>query len=131
MVARPGTIIGDGCVISPASVVADPIPAYHVAVGNPAMPIRKVSCDAPDAPSLNYEQDDKFVVREPGCTRDARTPTPVNDGSSKDQVLEAERQLRDVLEETSVVSSRHILVDVAMLVLAMLLFWVIVHGALY
>lgn len=39
----PGTIIGDGCVISAASVVRGEIPAYTLVAGNPARPVRSLN----------------------------------------------------------------------------------------
>lgn len=38
----PGVHIGDGCVIGSGAVVVRDIPARHLAVGNPARPIRKI-----------------------------------------------------------------------------------------
>jgi acetyltransferase-like isoleucine patch superfamily enzyme len=36
----PGTRVGDGCVVGAGSVVADDLPAYTVAVGNPARVVK-------------------------------------------------------------------------------------------
>ncbi|KAK5126388.1 hypothetical protein LTR85_010624 [Meristemomyces frigidus] len=64
-VILPGITIGDGCVIGASSVVTKSIPAYHVAVGNPARPIRKVALDVPDAPGLHYERRGNRMVVVP------------------------------------------------------------------
>ncbi|CAH0055930.1 unnamed protein product [Clonostachys solani] len=38
----PGVTIGDGCTVGANSLVTKDIPAYHVAVGSPARPVRKL-----------------------------------------------------------------------------------------
>jgi len=64
LLRRAGVTIGDGCVVGAGSVVTKSMPAYHVVVGNPARPCRKVAPDVPDAPGLVYEVkgDRVFVV---------------------------------------------------------------------
>lgn len=63
LLRRAGVTIGDGCVIGAGSVVTKSMPAYHVVVGNPARPCRKVASDVPDAPGLVYEvKGDRVVV---------------------------------------------------------------------
>ncbi|KAJ9624187.1 hypothetical protein H2203_005638 [Taxawa tesnikishii (nom. ined.)] len=52
----PGVTIGDGAVIGAAAVVTRDIPAYHLAIGNPAKVVKKVVVDAPDAEGLKYEE---------------------------------------------------------------------------
>ncbi|KAK4549047.1 hypothetical protein LTR36_007503 [Oleoguttula mirabilis] len=66
-VILPGVTIGNGCVIGASSVVTKSIPAYHVAVGNPALPVRKVALDVPDAPSLRYERRGNRMIVIPGA----------------------------------------------------------------
>lgn len=72
---RAGVNIGDGCVIGAGSVITKSMPAYHVLIGNPARPIRKVAPDVPDAPGLLYEvEGDRVLV--------------VGNRSSEDQLCE-------------------------------------------
>jgi hypothetical protein len=74
---RPGVTIGDGCVIGAGSVVTKDIPAFHIASGSPARPVRKVAPDVPDAPGLKYEQrDDKiYVVHPKGASQNPEEDT--------------------------------------------------------
>ncbi|KAK1064097.1 hypothetical protein LTR33_012153 [Friedmanniomyces endolithicus] len=59
----PGCSIGDGCVVGAGAIVSQSIPAYHVAVGNPARPVWKVALDVPDAEDLMYQRDgDRMLV---------------------------------------------------------------------
>lgn len=46
-------------------MVTKSIPAYHVAIGNPARPVRKVALDVPDAPGLHYERQGVRMVVVP------------------------------------------------------------------
>ncbi|KKK18165.1 acetyltransferase, CysE/LacA/LpxA/NodL family [Aspergillus rambellii] len=42
VIVLPGVTIGDGAVIGAGSVVTKDVPAYHLAVGNPAKIVRKI-----------------------------------------------------------------------------------------
>ena len=46
MAVLPGSKIGDGCIIGAHSVVKGEIPAYTVAVGAPAKPVKRYNFDA-------------------------------------------------------------------------------------
>ncbi|KAK1056941.1 hypothetical protein LTR12_008137 [Friedmanniomyces endolithicus] len=63
----PGCSIGDGCVVGAGAVVTQSIPAYHVAVGNPARAVWKVALDVPDAGDLTYQREgDRMLVIQGG-----------------------------------------------------------------
>ncbi|KAH9822835.1 CysE/LacA/LpxA/NodL family acetyltransferase [Teratosphaeria destructans] len=75
----PGTTIGDGSVIGPGSVVTSSIPAYHVAGGNPAKPIKKVALDVPDAPGLQYKMHEGQAVVTDGSPHQEPLALPSGD----------------------------------------------------
>jgi acetyltransferase-like isoleucine patch superfamily enzyme len=61
VIVLPGVTIGRGCTVGAGSVVTKDIPAFHVAVGNPARIIRKIEPKEPD-PTLSEEVSDVSTV---------------------------------------------------------------------
>ena len=119
--------------IGPSSVVTRSIPAYHVAVGSPARPIRKVSVGVPDAPGLRYEQrgDLSVVVRTIFDKRPVSQDMSEDTTSAFDQAAEAEKQLVQVLDEMKSATSRRVVVDVVVFIVAVVGSWLIIHALLY
>ena len=133
MQSRPGVTIGDGCVIGASSVVTRSVPAYHVAVGSPARPIRKTSLDAPHAPGLHYEQvrGRSLVLAERSVQKYVGEDQSGFAIADVDPAAESEKRSREVLHHVKPVYIRHITVDVVVLVLAVVVVSMIVHGILY
>lgn len=146
IIDRPGLDIGNGCVIGANSVVTRSIPAYHVAYGNPARPIRKVALDAPDAPGMQYERrGDRILVsklHEEAYTDRAMsemTVTPNSDGlrgeaaqlapdSGKNGFVDKQRQ---TLPASHAAVRRDATSDAVVLLLALVGAWLIVHIICY
>ncbi|TKA78979.1 hypothetical protein B0A55_02559 [Friedmanniomyces simplex] len=163
----PGCSVGDGCVIGAGAVVTRSMPAYHVAVGNPARPVWKVALDAPDAEGLAYASDgERMLVIQEGCessdeafdgrpadedTQAINVPprwnpeavdTPPRDRFRRSMRVppgqtspDAARGLgymkRETLRSEKREIERAVGVDIALLVVAVLAAWIIVHCALY
>ncbi|KAK3073806.1 hypothetical protein LTR53_004272 [Teratosphaeriaceae sp. CCFEE 6253] len=156
----PGCTIGDGAVIGAGAVVSRSMPTFHVAVGNPAAPMWKVAPDVPDAPGLEYDaQDGRMLVRHatgnthtgtepaaagtrpeknalenrPGLSSAASTPphSPNTADASPEVVQQPARQMRGARHPTKQEVERMIGVDIALLILAALVGWAVLHFALY
>ncbi|KAK3117141.1 hypothetical protein LTR53_001798 [Teratosphaeriaceae sp. CCFEE 6253] len=156
----PGCTIGDGAVIGAGAVVSRSMPAFHVAVGNPAAPMWKVAADVPDAPGLYYDaKGGRMFVRRatgniytgtqpaaastgpkgdasehgPGLWSAASTPphSPDPAGANPDAVQEPARQMHGARHPTKQEVERMIGVDIALLILAALVGWAVLHFALY
>ncbi|KAK1028737.1 hypothetical protein LTS16_020326 [Friedmanniomyces endolithicus] len=86
----PGCSIGDGCVVGAGAIVSQSIPAYHVAVGNPARAVWKVALDVPDAEGLMYQRDgDRMLVVQ-----------EASDGGFDRRLPDDDMQATDVLPKT-------------------------------
>ncbi|KAK0254173.1 hypothetical protein B0A54_05353 [Friedmanniomyces endolithicus] len=163
----PGCSIGDGCVVGAGAVVSQPIPAYHVAVGNPARAVWKVALDVPDAEDLIYQRDgDRMLVVQEGYKASEEALSrrlPDDDTQATDVLLEShqedlnalpsiqfQRSMRAPSSQTYPATARSfgyrrredlkseereieraVIVDIALLVVAVVAGWTVVHFALY
>ncbi|KAK1824960.1 hypothetical protein LTR12_000501 [Friedmanniomyces endolithicus] len=163
----PGCSIGDGCVVGAGAVVTQTIPAYHVAVGNPARAVWKVALDVPDAEDLVYQREgDRVLVIQGGYEAsdgDLGQRLPDDDTQATDvpptwhqEALDAlprtqtQRSMRAAIGQTAPVAAhslsymrrsdlkfekreieRVVIVDIALLVIAVVAGWTVVHFALY